>query len=277
MSKETPTLCSVMSISINDPSGALGIQADIEAISAMGGHCTSVISGLAIKNTADLHMVTPLPSHMFWHQAKTILEDMPISAIKIGFLGSIDNVQVAYNLLKDYPNIPLILSPNLALLPNQQTHNQNVIDAVFDLLIPMSKVCILQDNEARWLGQQADTVEACAHSIMAQGADYVLITGHKTREHPFVNTLYGHLRRLDTAHWDHHPYEFQGINCTLSSSLAALLAQDLTMTAAVRQAQAYTEKCLKFGYRLGMGHPLLNRLFWARESIHNEDHKKFNQ
>lgn len=269
-----------MSISINDPCGACGMQADIEAISAMGGHCTSVTSGLAIKNTSELHMVTPIPSELLWHQAKTVLEDMPISAIKIGFLGSIDNVQVAQKILKDHPNKPLVLAPNFHLLINNQTHNESVVDAMFDLIVPMAKVCVLHEMEAKWLGQQADTLEACAQSIMAQGADYVFIVGHRSKQHTIANTLYGNFRQLDSSPWPYACHEFQGINCTLSSSLAALLAQGLTVPAAIQQAQAYTEKCLKFSYRLGMGHPLPNRLFWARESLQNEDQeirKKFNQ
>jgi hydroxymethylpyrimidine/phosphomethylpyrimidine kinase len=47
-------------------------------------------------------------------QARTILEDMPVAAFKIGVLGSVENVLAVAEIVSDYPEIPLIFDPVLA-------------------------------------------------------------------------------------------------------------------------------------------------------------------
>ena len=58
---------------------------------------------------------------------------------------------------------------------------------------------------------------------------------------------------------------FHGSGCTLSSAIAAGLAQGLDMAEAVAEAQEYTWQTLKDAFRLGMGQPIPDRLFWARD------------
>ena len=85
---------SILCINANDPSGAGGINCDSLAVASMGGHPCTVVTGALIRDTLDTIDFYPMPEDAVLQQAQTILQDIPIRAIKIGFLGSIDNIRV---------------------------------------------------------------------------------------------------------------------------------------------------------------------------------------
>lgn len=264
----------VLSFSASNPTGGSGIQADIEALSAMGCHCAPILTGITTQNTTDLYHFLPCSSQVVHDQARAVLEDMPVAGFKIGMAGTLENLRVIHQLIKDYPRIPVVLDPFLQWGP--QTINPAFLEAMIHLILPFVTICTVNPSEARAFGQAADTMDACAQAIMAQGAMYVLITGDMNSTHKISNAFYGNYRRLEVFHWERLPQTFQGSGCTLSACIAGLLAQGLPPTSVVHQAQQYTMACLKQAYRLGMGHFLPNRLYWARQNavVYNAPHKK---
>ena len=91
-----------MVFSGNDPSGGAGIQADIEALISHGCHTAPVVTTLTIQDTQDVIGFTPLDGELIMEQARTVLEDMPVSAFKLGLLTSADAVQAVHTILRDY-------------------------------------------------------------------------------------------------------------------------------------------------------------------------------
>lgn len=255
-----------MSFSANDPTGSAGIQADIETIGAVGGHCAPIITCITARDTADLYQFLPCASRIVQAQAKAVLEDIPIAAFKIGILGSIENVATVHQILKDYPHIPVVLDPTMRIGSKGKSLDLSLLQAMISLFSPLTKICTPNINEAQLMAPEADTLDACAQEIMADGVEYVLITGNLQTPNKITNTLYGNYRRLETYQWDRLPLDYQGSGCTLSAAIAAFLAQGLPVTSAVFQAQQYTLACLKQAYRLGMGQHLPNRFFWSREA-----------
>ena len=107
----------VMVFSGNDPSGGAGIQADIEALLSHGCHTSPVITALTIQDTQDVLGYTPLDGDLIIEQARAVLEDMPISAFKLGLLPTTETVEAIHSILADYPEIPVsVASTQTALL-----------------------------------------------------------------------------------------------------------------------------------------------------------------
>lgn len=271
----------VMSFSASDPSGGAGIQADVEAIGSMGCHCTPIITAVTAQDTTNIFQFYPCPGRLVRDQARAILEDIPIAAFKIGILGSIDNICTIHQILKDYPEVPVVLDPTLHLGSEVNFLDSQLQEAMIALILPLVTICTPNASEARMMAPGADTLDACAQEIMAQGADYVLITGNHQFPTKTTNTFYGNYRRLEVFQWERLENQFQGAGCTLSACIASLLGQGLSPFSAVYQAQEYTMECLKRSYRLGMGQHLPNRLFWARDaslqydaSLANDEIKK---
>lgn len=254
----------VLTFAGNDPCGGAGIQADIEAQASQGCHCAPVITALTVQDTRDIHSLAPIDGILVAEQARAVLEDMPVNAIKIGLLGSVDIIENIHAVLRDYPDIPVVLDPVLATGNGTELADEEIMDAMVSLLLPHTTILTPNSLEARALAPEADTLDACAMAILAHGCEFVLITGtHENTQH-VVNHLYGNNRQLESFTWERLNGSYHGSGCTLASATAGLLAQGLEPFGALHEAQEYTWETLKQGYRIGMGQQLPNRLFWAR-------------
>ena len=265
MNEDTSPVPVVMSFSGNDPSGGAGIQADIEALVSHGCHTAPVITALTIQDTNDILGYTPLDTALIVEQARTVLEDMPVSVFKIGLLGSSEAVEAVHSVLTDYPDIPVVLDPVLTTGNGSELADDEAIEALSSLLLPQTTVLTPNSLEARTLAPEADTLDACAMALLEHGCEFVLITGSHENTPTVQNSLYGNHRLLETFNWDRLNNTYHGSGCTLASSIAGLLAQGLEPFTAIHEAQEYTWQALQQGYRIGMGQYLPNRLFWARE------------
>ena len=268
------TIPIVMSFSATDPCGGAGIQADIETLGTMGCHCVPVVTAITAQDTTAIYQFFPCPSRLVRDQARAILEDMPVAAFKVGMVGTIENVRAIHQILKDYPNIPVVWDPSLQMGLKGVPFDAALLEAFIALILPNVSICTPNIIQARLLAPGADTLDACAQEIMAHGADFVLITGNHLNANKITNTFYGNYRRLEIFHYERFENAYLGAGCTLSASITGLLAQGIQPAACISQAQDYTMECLKQGYRMGMGQHLPNRLYWAREAYYEYDAKK---
>jgi hydroxymethylpyrimidine/phosphomethylpyrimidine kinase len=258
------TIPVVMTFSGNDPTGGAGIQADIEAIASMGCQAAPVITALTIQDTRNVMRFEPVAATVVIEQARAVLEDMPVAAFKLGMLGSVENIEVIHTILTDYPHVPVVLDPILAAGGGSTLADDEIVDAMVELLLPLTTVLTPNSEEARRLAPEADTLEACAQELLATGCEFVLITGTHENTPMVHNQLFGNMRLLETFTWERLAHSYHGSGCTLASAIAGLLAQDLEPLTAAHEAQEYTWEALRAGYRVGMGQFHPNRLFWAR-------------
>ena len=258
-----PKIPVVMSIAGNDPTGGAGLQADIEAISSMGCHAAPVVAALTVQDTSNVQAVSPVDADLVVQQARAVLEDMPVDVVKLGLLGSVENIQAVHTLLMDYPNVPVVLDPVLAAGGGRELSDDAMIDAMRTLLVPLATIITPNSVEARRLAQTSDNLEASAIALLDLGAEFALITGTHEQTPEVRNVLYGNNRKLETFTWDRLDGSYHGSGCTLASAVAGLLAQGQEPLSAIHEAQEYTWQALSHGYRIGMGQLLPNRLFWA--------------
>lgn len=261
----TQKLPVVMCFSGADATGGAGIQADIETIISMGAHPCPVITAITVQDTQNLRHFQAVDSSLVIEQARAVLEDMPVQVFKLGMLGSIENIEAIHTLLVDYPDIPVVLDPVLAAGGGTAMTDDAMIDAMLNLLLPLTTVITPNSIEARKLAHNADSLDACAMELEELGCEIVLITGgHENTQH-IENHLYSNHRLIESFRWERLPHSYHGSGCTLASAIAAMLAQGLEPFMAIHEAQQFTWESLQQGYRLGMGQYHPNRLFWARD------------
>jgi hydroxymethylpyrimidine/phosphomethylpyrimidine kinase len=261
----------VMTFAATDPSGGAGLQADILTIASMGCHPLSVVTAITVQDTSGVDDVQPMDAEWVVDQARTVLEDMPVAAFKIGLLGSVDNITAIAEVISDYPDVPLVFDPVLASGRGDELANEDMLSALRELLLPQTTILTPNSMEARRLivdedNEQDDpNLTECAKRIIQLGCEYVLITGTHEHTPKVINTLYGERGLVRSDNWPRLPGIYHGSGCTLASAIAALLANGLPMEEAVREAQEYTWEALKYGFRPGMGQHIPDRLFWARD------------
>ena len=240
-------------------------------MASMGCHPLAVVTGITVQDSSGVDDIQAVEADWVVDQARTVLEDMPVAAFKIGLLGSIENIAAIAEVISDYPDIPLVFDPVLASGRGDELANEDMLDAMRELLLPQTTILTPNSMEARRLIIDEDNdsddpnLEQCAKRILELGCEYVLITGTHENTPKVINTLYGErgIVRADT--WPRLPGIYHGSGCTLASAIAALLANGLSMEDAVHEAQEYTWEALKYGFRPGMGQHIPDRLFWARD------------
>ena len=259
----------VLAFAATDPSGGAGLQADVMTLASMGCHPVSVVTAATIQDTMGVEDVMALDAEWVADQARCVLEDMPVSAFKIGVIGSVENIAAIAEVVSDYPEVPLILDPVLASGRGDDLATDEMIVALRELLIPQSTIITPNSVEARRLVQEEgeddlDLAE-CARRLLATGCEYVLITGTHENTPQVINTLYGQDGVIRSDSWERLPGTYHGSGCTLASAIAATIANGLSVSEAVKDAQEYTWQTLKAAFRPGMGQYIPDRLFWARE------------
>jgi hydroxymethylpyrimidine/phosphomethylpyrimidine kinase len=259
----------VLAFAATDPSGGAGLQADVMTLASMGCHPLSVVTAITIQDTMGVEEVMALEAEWVADQARCVLEDMPVAAFKIGLLGSSENISAIAEVVSDYPEIPLVLDPVLASGRGDELVTEEMISALRELLIPQTTILTPNSIEARRLTQEDGEDELdlaeCARRLLAMGCEYVLITGTHENTPLVVNTLYGQDGVVRTDSWERLPGSYHGSGCTLASAIAATIANGLSISDAVKDAQEYTWQTLKAAFRPGMGQHIPDRLFWARE------------
>ncbi len=259
----------VLAFAATDPSGGAGLQADILTLASMGCHPLSVVTAATIQDTMGVEDIMALDPEWVADQARCVLEDMPVNAIKIGVLGSVENITAIAEVVSDYPEVPLVLDPILASGRGDELATEDMISALRELLIPQTTIITPNSIEARRLvqedGEEELELAECARRLLALGCEYVLITGTHENTTQVVNTLYGQEGVIRIDRWDRLPGSYHGSGCTLASAIAATIANGLSIGDAVKDAQEYTWQTLKAAFRPGMGQHIPDRLFWARE------------
>jgi hydroxymethylpyrimidine/phosphomethylpyrimidine kinase len=259
-----------------DPTSGAGLQADILTLASLGCHPLSVVTAITVQDTLGVEDFLVLDAAWVADQARAVLEDMPVAAIKIGMLGSVEIVSAIAEIVADYPDIPLILDPIVASGRGDELANEDLLDAMIDLLLPQTTLLTPNSLEARRLAldeiddEDAPDLDVCAERLLELGCEHVLITGAHEQSTEVANALYSSDGSVQTLSWERLPGSYHGSGCTLASACAALLAQGLEMSEAVKAAQEFTYQTLRFGYRPGMGQYIPDRLFWARDDASDD-------
>lgn len=254
----------VMAFSGADPTGGAGIQADIETISSLGCHAAPIITSVTAQDTTNVVDTTQINEHFIIQQARVVLEDMNVAAIKIGLIESDTTAMAIHTLLTDYKDIPVVLDPIIIAGGGKVLANEDVVDAINTLLVPLATIVTPNSDETRSLAPEGDTLDACAMAILERGTHYVLVTGTHENTDEVCNVLYGNHRKLDARNWPRLPDQYHGSGCTLSSAIAANLARGQDIVSATHQAQEYTWKSLQAARQLGMGQKIPNRFHWLK-------------
>ena len=265
MSASASRLPTVLCLAGLDPTGGAGLQADIESIVAMGGHPLPVATALTAQDTHDLKAVMPVDPRHVTAQARTVLADVPIGAVKIGLLGSVGIVDALLDVLAGCEGVPVVLDPIGQAGGGASLADDALMSAIVSRLVPRTTVLTPNAHEARRLAPGAGTLAAAAERLMAQGCRYVLVTGADEPTPHVVNRFYGDRRLIETFGWPRVEGVFHGSGCTLASAVAAGLARGASPLAAVIEAQQFTHDAVSNGYRIGAGQCVPDRLYRSRE------------
>ena len=263
-----------VTIAGSDSSGGAGIQADLKTFAALRVYGASVIAALTAQNTRGVQAVHTVPPDFVAAQIDSVFTDLKVAAVKIGMLPAPDTIRaVAEALRRHAPQIPVVLDPVMVATSGDRLISQEAVAALRDELMPLASVVTPNLPEAATLlGEPVAEreIEAVgqARRLVAKGARAVLIKGGHAEGSESVDHLLaadGTLRRFaaprvasDNSH---------GTGCTLSSAVAAGLAQGLDLVDATARAKIYVTAAIRAAdsVPVGSGHGPVHHFhaFWC--------------
>lgn len=239
----------VLAFAASDPSGGAGLQADVLTLASLGCHPFSVLTAFTVQDTRGVEVLLAVDAARVAEQARCVLADARVQAIKIGVVGDAANARAIAEVLAAHPEVPVVLDPVLASARGDALGDAATLR---EHLVPRATVVTPNSIEAGALGGTA--------ALLALGCRYVLVTGTHEPGDEVRNTLFGADGVLREDRWPRLPGSYHGSGCTLASAIAARLAHGDAVPEAVRRAQDYTWCALERGYRPGGGQHVPDRL-----------------
>ncbi len=247
----------VLIIAGSDPSGGAGIQADIKAVTMLGGYAMTAITALTVQNTLGVTAVHATSPETIAAQATACLDDIGADAIKTGMIGDILAMEAVSDVLLSSSAFKVI-DPVMVAKGGHALMKENAIDAMKALLIPHADLLTPNAPEAAALAgvsvETEDEMRRAGEILLRGGAKNVLIKGGHVRGPEVVDILFtrdGEHRyaspRIDTAHT-------HGTGCTLASAIATLNREGRTLDETVGMARDYLYGAILMAPQLGTGH-----------------------
>ncbi len=172
----------VLIVAGSDSGGGAGIQADIKAVTAMGGFAATAITALTAQNTLGVHGVVPVDPAFIAQQIEVVLSDIGADALKTGMLHSAEVIGVVASSLKKHaPGVPLVVDPVMVAKGGHHLLLREAETALRERLLPMATLLTPNLPEAEVLAgfpvrNEADMRRA-AERLAQLGAKAVLLKG----------------------------------------------------------------------------------------------------
>jgi hydroxymethylpyrimidine/phosphomethylpyrimidine kinase len=266
----------VMSFNASDPTGAAGVSGDIATLSAMGTYALPVVCTILMRDTAEVFEQHCLDADTVVEQARGVLEDVEVSAFKVGFLGSAENVSAVAEVLSDYPDVPLV-----AYLPStgwmEEDEGMAYAEAFRDLILPQTELLVGSHQVLcalllpDWDAERPASARELAVAAAEHGTQLVLVTSMALPEQWIDNVLASAQGAITGERFERFEATFLGAGETLSASMAGLLACGADVASSCGEALAFLDQALDAGFRPGMGQVVPDRFFWAQAPEEGED------
>ena len=238
----------VLTIAGSDSGGGAGIQADIKAITAFGGHAMTAITAITAQNTLGVTDVLVLEPALVVAQIDAVLSDIGADAIKIGMIGSPAIAEaVADRLSREDARVPLVFDP-VMVATSGATLADGATIAAFERLMRLATVVTPNLPELAVLCAEG------AEALAARTGTAILAKGG----HGEGDRLIDRLVRADgsTETWIDYRIESRhthGTGCTLASAIAAGLARGERLDVAVAAARRHVRAAILAAPGLGRG------------------------
>ena len=245
-----------LTVAGSDSGGGAGIQADLKTFSAIGVYGTTVITAVTAQNTMGVSAIQVIEPEMTRKQLEAVLADIGADAVKIGMLGSSENIEVVAGMLQYYQTGNNVLDPVLASTDGVPLLPEAALRILIERLLPvvdlvtpnlpeaglLTGITVLNVEDMKqaaaklhWMGARTVLIKGghlpgAAIDVFYNGTDFTLLTAER------IATVDAH-----------------GTGCTLSAAIAAYLAKGFELLTAIQKAKEFITMALSHSLRIGRG------------------------
>ena len=240
-----------LTIAGSDSGGGAGIQADLKAFAAAGCHGMSAVVALTAQNTVGVVAVHEAPPDFIRAQLEAVFDDLGVDAAKTGMLFSRESIETVANFLEQH-RVPLVVDPVMLASSGARLLQDDAVSTLVSRLFPLATVVTPNLGEAEALTGLSASRRELAERIHELGAPAVVVTGGHGPEP--IDHLFDGVQHIEIPVARHEVAATHGAGCTHSATLAAALAQGLSLNLAARAAASVASEAVRNGLmELGAG------------------------
>jgi hydroxymethylpyrimidine/phosphomethylpyrimidine kinase len=250
-------LKTALTIAGSDSSGGAGIQADLKTFSANGVYGMSVITAVTAQNTQGVLAVQDIGREVIAKQMEAVFEDIAVDAVKVGMVSQVETIETIAVKLKQYKPKIVVVDPVMISKSGYHLLQPSAEGKLVQELLPLALIVTPNIPEAEVITGMSSIrtladMEQAAKQIYGMGAKNVLLKGghleHEATDVLFDGTAITYFKaaRINTKNT-------HGTGCTLSSAIAAFLAQGSAIKDAVKKAKEYITIAIEHSLQLGKG------------------------
>lgn len=184
----------VLAIGGLDPGGGAGLLADARAIARAGVFASAALALTTVQSTSGLRSARATPRAELIAQCNEVLRHQYVAVIKIGALGSSENVGALAELLAAHKKIPAVL--DTVMIPTRGSArllDERAIRTMRDKLVPRAALVTANAPEAealtgRRVTRTGELYDAAA-ALLELGAPAALVKGGHVRSAKAVDVL----------------------------------------------------------------------------------------
>ncbi|MCL9814217.1 bifunctional hydroxymethylpyrimidine kinase/phosphomethylpyrimidine kinase [Natranaeroarchaeum aerophilus] len=246
-----------VTIAGSDSGGGAGIQADLKTMEATGAFATSVITAVTAQNTTGLTSSQILPLDEIDAQCDAVFDDFEVAAIKTGMLASADVIELVTDRVAT-ASAPAVVDPVMVATSGDRLLDADAEDA-YETLIGESTLVTPNADEAEvLLGESIETTadaRSAGQTLVGMGAEAALVKGGHLHEDEatVVDVL---VTGTDIEEFEHPRIDTDathGSGCTLSSAVAARLANGDSVLDAVEWGTEFMHSAVRYHHDVGQG------------------------
>ena len=275
----------MLSIAGYDPSSGAGITADIKTIAAHGCYAATCITALTVQSTQGVRAVEAVNPEIVRATLRELAADLPLSAVRIGMLGSAAVVEAVVEFLESNRPPNVVLDPVLRSSSGAELLDLAGVALLKDRMLPLISVVTPNVDEvaaltglpvaepppavARLLDLDADpnprlrAAVASGVVLLKSGVKAVVVTGGHL-EKPTDILLWRPEEELQIRAFPSRRIESRsthGTGCAFAASLACSLALGKSLPEAVVHAQQYVFRAIQTAEPVGQGVGPINHLW----------------
>ncbi len=255
----------ILSIAGSDPTGGAGIQADIKAITMLGGYAATALTSITVQDTCKLYESFDLPADLVTKQIEVVINDLGIDVIKTGMLANEEIITAVSKILHKHNNIPAVIDPVMISTSEGKLITDAGFLALKEKLLPQAYLFTPNLIEAKALLdmniEDLEDMKNAGKKLLKMGAKNILLKGGHLSTETIYDVLFftdGKIEIFESAKIiTNHTH---GTGCSLASSIACLLGKGYALSFAVDTARKYIYQAIKTAPQFGTGHGPINHL-----------------
>lgn len=240
-----------LTIAGSDCSGGAGIQVDMKAAFAFNYYACSAITAVTVQNSQGFYHVNVVSPSVLKDQIDAIAEDFTPDCVKIGLLPGLDIIETVGAALKEHRFKNVVVDPVISpTLRNEPLAGDEDLLAMTELIFPYVRMITPNVNEWEKLRNRSDlNIAGIVPNILITNGD----SSGSSLCDLLITSESGYSEEIKFVHDKISTNNSHGTGCLLSSVIALLLGNGLSVEDSVRNAVDYVEAKLIEGAQIQLG------------------------